>query len=184
MMGAAAFSSPAGAAECPPPPYSRLVAPLDEVPSIASAYAAKRIAEAQSIFRGHMVSIEQRRIADRAGISIVSFQVSEWLKGKGGAFARVTHQGPDCADKCEDHISERFTHKPVDAVYIVDALPQDTIVPASLRQSLDGEGTPCGTIPGLQEAKEALPDQSDPGYEEAVFRNALRAGIEALKKKR
>lgn len=179
FLGAAACVSPAQALVCPLPPYRQDAIPLDQVSQAASAHAKARIAEVQTIFRGHVVSAEYAPFRDRGGVYIITYAVSEWLKGRGGSYAKIVwYPGIPCAENCpiERTIRSLEANKS-EAVFFADPLTNHVRSQIAPTDRLDGEDRPCSEPRAIQMAMEPVPHRSDRTYHDVVFRNALRAEL-------
>ncbi|WP_262031395.1 hypothetical protein [Microvirga sp. Mcv34] len=139
----------------------------------------------QSIFIGRVTSAEYVPLARQGGIFVVTYEVSEWLKGNGGYYAKVIwYPAIPCVDNCpvEETIHNLEGDKTI-AIFFVEPLSRNFELAAGRSGRWDGENRLCGNPSPIAIAREILPTRASAEYNEVLFRNALRSEIEALKKR-
>jgi len=179
ILGAAVFSWPVQALQCPMPPYSSDAALPKQMHKAASEYAKKRIAEMQSIFLGRIVFAEHVPFRGGGGVYVLTYEVSQWFKGRGGSHAKIIwYDAIPCGESCP--IEERirsFKASRDSAIVFVDPFERRFPFVRELKDHIDGENRPCDSIYLRQMSNEPLPDRADPTFGEVTFRNELRAWL-------
>lgn len=143
-----------------------------------------RVGEMQSIFIGRVVSAEYAPFQDRGGAYVITYEVSEWLKGSGRPHARIVwYPGIPCADKyCIEETIQALQAQKASAVFFADPLSKNIRLAGFESEDLDGVDLPCVKPHSISIAMEPPPSSSDREYDEVLFRNALRIEIQALRR--
>jgi len=145
----------------------------------ASEYAKKRIAEMQSIFLGRIVSAEHVPFRSGGGVYVLTYEVSQWFKGRGGSHAKIIwYDAIPCREDCP--IKERirsFEASQDSAIVFVDPFKKSFPFSRELKDHIDGENRPCESIHLRQMSNEPMPDSADSDFSDVIFRNELRAWL-------
>jgi hypothetical protein len=156
------------------PPYWQDVVRRGQVPITAADYAKSRIKEMQSIFLGRVVSAEHVQ----GGAYIVTYEVSEWYKGKGRPLAKIIWYPAIPCENCRvEETIQALQADPTEAVVFADTLRNNVRFPTLMEDDLDGEDRPCRDPHSIRPTKELLPSRDDREYDDVVFRNALRVQL-------
>ncbi|MEZ0172401.1 hypothetical protein [Microvirga sp. TS319] len=140
----------------------------------------------QSIFLGRVASAEYIPFTSRGGVSIITYEVSDWFKGSDGPHARIVwYPAIPCVENCplEETVSSLEADRTTAFVF-AEPLSRNIQLKTGRSETWDGENRPCGNPSPLPVTREALPGRSSAEYDEVLFRNALRSEIEILKKER
>ncbi len=140
----------------------------------------------QSIFLGRVASAEYIPFANRGGVYAITYDVFEWFKGDGGPHTKIVwYPSIPCAEDCPvEETIRNFEASKATAVFFAASVSKIIKSATGEKTDWDGEIPPCWDLPPLQLTDEALPSRSELDYDYALFRNALRREIRALKKAR
>jgi hypothetical protein len=67
--------------------------PVNEMVEGMAQFAAKKVAEAPSIFKGHAINVQFIGPDEEYPVFILTFKVTEWIKGDRKPYARIIYKG-------------------------------------------------------------------------------------------
>jgi hypothetical protein len=144
-LAAAVFAWPAQAAlvQCPRPLFWRTHGPLDEAYERMIRFAAKKVAEAPSIFKGHAINAEFIGLKDDFPAFIVTFKVNEWVKGSGQPYARIVSL--ESCDGCSStlEMGDELVQEHGEAIYVSDPIDRVFMKGNKPIENIDGAFLPC-----------------------------------------
>lgn len=120
-LGAAVLAGPVQALQCAHPRFWRFEMPESEMVEGMARFAAETVAEAQSIFKGHAVSVQFIGPDNEYPAFILTFKVTEWIKGDKKPYARIIYEGwcdGGCSSILEKEDEILYDHR--EKIYVAD----------------------------------------------------------------
>lgn len=122
--------------------------PIEEAHERMVQFAAKKVAEAQSIFKGRIIKVEYIGPDEEYPVIILTYEVDAWLKGNGKRHAKIVYEGW-CDGPCPNiqRMMDRLQYDHPDNVYIADQ-PNRLFVEdnPSLPKDIDGVFGLCSNL--------------------------------------
>ncbi|SCY54706.1 hypothetical protein [Microvirga guangxiensis] len=145
IIGAVVFAWPAQAAiaQCPRPLFWRNNMPINEAYERMIQFAAKKVAEAPSIFKGHAINAEFIGFERDFHTFIVTFKVTKWIKGSGQPFARIVYAAS--CDECSSipDMADEILQMHEEAIYVSDSIDTAFMKGNAPTKNIDGVFFPC-----------------------------------------
>jgi hypothetical protein len=144
-------------------------------------FAAGKIAAAQSIFKGHAISVKFIGPNEEYPVFILTFKVTEWIKGSRQPYARVIYESwcdggcPNIPEE-EDKILEAHREK----IYIADHPKAELLQVRPIPESVDGIFSLCGHFGRKVEPVSQTHISSPVWHTWFLFDLAMRQEIEGL----
>ncbi len=106
-------------------------------------FAAKKVAEAPSIFKGHAINAKFIGVEDDLDTFIVTFKVTEWMKGSGQPYARIVYV--NSCDGCPPplEVEDEIVKGHEEAIYISDPNQYGFMKGDRSTKNIDGIFFPC-----------------------------------------
>jgi hypothetical protein len=145
VLGTAALTSPvqAAIAQCPRPLFWRTGMPINEAYERMIQFAGKKVADAPSIFKGHVINAEFIGFEDDFHTFIVTFKVTKWMKGSGQPHARIVYVS-EC-DGCPTSLEmkDEIVREHEDAIYVSEPSTSAFMQRDVPIKNIDGVFLPC-----------------------------------------
>ena len=95
--------------------------PANEMMEHMVQFAAEKVAEAQSIFKGHAISVQFIGPDNEYPVFILTFKVTEWIKGDKKPYVRIIHESW-CDGGCSSILEkeDEILYEHGEKIYIAD----------------------------------------------------------------
>ncbi|MGO4570467.1 hypothetical protein [Microvirga sp. 2TAF3] len=180
-LGAAVFVWPVQALQCPRPLFWRSDMPVDEAFGRMVQFASRKVAEAQSIFKGRIVKVEFVGPDVEYPVLILTYEVDKWLKGDGRQNAKLVYGGW-CDGPCNNivRMMDSLKYDEEGEIYIADHINSSFLDHyPNLPRDTDGIFGLCSRL-GRSIRPINQPYYRSPSHREFLFHITMMGQIEKL----
>lgn len=181
VLGAAVFAWPVQALQCARPLFWRFNLPVNEMFNGMARFAEGKVTRAQSIFKGHAINIEFIGPDAEYPAFILTFKVTEWIKGDGKPYARIIYESW-CDGRCSSIVEEedRILSEHQEKIYIADQPNAEDAKKGPFHGDIDGVFGVCSHLGRKVEPINEADINPTLSYRELLLDLAMRNAIEKL----